>query len=508
MYPEIIDNVVPEFPARSLYSASSGYFGCILIPIVTGIGNQYQTMRRVEKTVFICYRRTNIPWALAIFQALTHQGYDVFFDFKSIASGDFERVIVENINSRAHFLVLLTPSALENCNRSDDWLRREIETALDTQRNIVPLMLDGFDFGSPGIASQLTGKLAALKQYNALHIPANYFDEAMNRLHSTFLNVPLDTVLHPVSSLARLLAKEQQSAANNAEAVQQKELTAQEWFERGGNTTDIDERLRCYDQAIRLRPDFAKAFYNRGLVRQNKRDREGAYLDFTEAISLDPDYAAAYFARGEMYFFRFKVKNNVEDSSRDFAAAIRLDPDNAKIYKNRGLFRSLFDDKEGALLDYNEAIRLDPNDADTYHSRGRKREENDLRGALQDYTQAISLNPNFAHAYSSRGSARGQNGDFDAGLRDHNEAIRLDPDKGDYYAQRGNTREIKGDLEGALRDYTEAIRLDSNGHLHYMRRGRALEKKGDRESARRDYLKAAQLDSSSAEFLKKMGKLG
>src|ERR1017187_1983043 len=74
-----------------------------------------RSMERIEKTVFISYRRTNISWALAVFQNLTHHGYDVFFDFNGIASGDFERVILGNIKARAHFLVLLTPSTLERC---------------------------------------------------------------------------------------------------------------------------------------------------------------------------------------------------------------------------------------------------------------------------------------------------------------------------------------------------------------------------------------------------------
>jgi hypothetical protein len=34
-------------------------------------------MERIEKTVFISYRCTNIPWAHAIFQNLTNNGYDV-----------------------------------------------------------------------------------------------------------------------------------------------------------------------------------------------------------------------------------------------------------------------------------------------------------------------------------------------------------------------------------------------------------------------------------------------
>src|SRR5688500_6610650 len=114
-------------------------------------------MRHIEKTVFLSYRRINVPWALSIYQHLTQQGYDVFFDFTGIASGDFERTILENIKARAHFLVLLSPSALERCVEPNDWLRREVETALSTQRNIVPLMLEGFNFDTPAIASQLTG---------------------------------------------------------------------------------------------------------------------------------------------------------------------------------------------------------------------------------------------------------------------------------------------------------------------------------------------------------------
>jgi len=72
-------------------------------------------MARIEKTVFVSYRRTDESWGLAIFQDLTQHGYDVFIDYDGIASGNFETVILENIRARAHFLVLLTPAALERC---------------------------------------------------------------------------------------------------------------------------------------------------------------------------------------------------------------------------------------------------------------------------------------------------------------------------------------------------------------------------------------------------------
>jgi hypothetical protein len=171
--------------------------------------SEAEKMDRIEKTVFISYRRTDEPWGLAIFQDLTQHGYDVFIDYDGIASGDFETVILENIKARAHFLVLLTPTALARCGDPEDWMRREIEAALDSQRNIVPLLLEGFDFHTSATASQLTGKLAALKKYNGLPIPKGYFSSAMERLRNKFLNVRVDAVLHSASDSAQRVAKEQ-----------------------------------------------------------------------------------------------------------------------------------------------------------------------------------------------------------------------------------------------------------------------------------------------------------
>ena len=250
-------------------------------------------MEDIQKTVFISYRRTNLPWALAIFQNLTQHGYDVFFDYRGTASGDFERVVLENIRARTHFLVLLTPSALEGWADPGDWMRREIETALQSHRNIVPLMLEGFDFSTPAIASQLTGTLAPLRRYNAIVIPSDYFSQAMERLRDRYLNVELDAALHPASSIARDAATEEKDAAQLAPAVAEEELTAQQWFERGFNAVDLDEKLRFYGNAIRLKPDYSEAFNGRGYARQLKGDLEGALRDYNEAIRLKPDYAMA-----------------------------------------------------------------------------------------------------------------------------------------------------------------------------------------------------------------------
>jgi len=157
-----------------------------------------------------------MPWALLIYKNLTDHDYDVFFDYESIGSGDFEQIILGNIRARAHFIVLLTPSALDRCDNPDDWLRREIETALVEKRNIVPIFLKGFDFASHDVSKHLTGELAKFAQYNGLNVPDGYFEAAMENLREKFLAASLDTVLHPLSASVQEAVVKQQTAATNA----------------------------------------------------------------------------------------------------------------------------------------------------------------------------------------------------------------------------------------------------------------------------------------------------
>ena len=339
-------------------------------------------MGQVEKSVFISYRRTNLPWALNIYQNLTAHGYDVFFDYESINSGDFEQIILENIRSRAHFLVILTPSMLERIDEPNDWVRREIETALDEKRNIVSLFFEGFDFSDPSIAGKLTGKLELLKKYAGFDVPASYFGEAMDRLRNRYLNVSLDVVKHPVSSTVQKATHKQQVAASKAPPAKEKELTAQEWFEKGYKAKDLDEKINYYTEAIRLKPNYVEAYYNRGL----------AYYD----------------------------NNNFEDAIEDYNEALRLKLDYASAYTGRGVARFKQGDLDGAIKDYNEAIHLKPGDAIAYFNCGiARKDKGDLDGAIKDYNEATRLKPDFSNAYWGRGNAYLEKGDYFSATADY-----------------------------------------------------------------------------------------
>jgi hypothetical protein len=171
-------------------------------------------MPKIEKTIFISYRRTDVYTALAVDQSLKNKGYDVFFDYTSISSGDFEQIIISNIKARAHFILILTPTALDRCSEPGDWLRREIETAIHERRNIIPLFFKGFSFSSPAVIENLTGGLKNLNRYNGLNIHEDYFYAGMDRLHDQFLSIPLNAVLHPIPVEVQEVVAKEQAAAN------------------------------------------------------------------------------------------------------------------------------------------------------------------------------------------------------------------------------------------------------------------------------------------------------
>ena len=454
-------------------------------------------MSRIEKTVFISYRRSSgSAWALAISQNLTHHGYDVFFDYQGLASGDFAQNILENIMAHAHFLVLLTPSALKRIDEPGDWMRREIEAALEHRRNIVPVMLQGFSFSTPSIGKRLTGTLAPLKSYNGLEVAVRDFDHAMEQLRTRYLNVSIEAVLHPASAAAKVAATEQRVAADAAPIVPRQELTAARWFERGYDATDLQVQLECYSEAIRLKPDFSEAYNNRGIARHGKGDLDGALADFAEAIRLTPDDPDAYSNRGNIR----RLKGDLDGALADFAEALRLKPDYADAYNNRGNARGNKGDLDGALADFAEALRLKPNYAEAYYNRGSaRRATGDLDGALADFAEAIRLKPDDADAYNNRAIARRDKGDLEGALADYGEAIRLRPDYADAYYNRGNLRHLQGDLDSAEADYTEALQLKRDYADAYRNRGYVRHVKGDVDGALADLAEAIRLVPDWAE---------
>jgi hypothetical protein len=148
-------------------------------------------------------------------------------------------------------------------------------------------------------------------------------------------------------------------------------LTAVDWVNKALSLWDgekynaSEKAIEYLNNAIKLEPSYAEAYYNRGNAYNKPGQYNRAIEDFNEAIRLNPYYALAYVNRGNAYL---KLEQ-YDRAIKDFNEAIRLNSGYAEAYYNRGL--AYFNLKQYArtIEDCNEAIRLNPYFALAYNNR-------------------------------------------------------------------------------------------------------------------------------------------
>jgi tetratricopeptide (TPR) repeat protein len=157
----------------------------------------------------------------------------------------------------------------------------------------------------------------------------------------------------------------------------------------------FDRAIADYTQALRLDPNNAAAYRERGRTYSDNGEQDKAIADYNQAIKLNPNDASAYKDRGIAY----TAKGINDRAIEDFSAALRIDPNFAAAYNNRGI---AYDNKgmpDRAIEDFNAALRIDPNFAITYYNRGLAYyNSGDRNRAGADWRKALYLDPNNATA--------------------------------------------------------------------------------------------------------------
>ena len=82
----------------------------------------------------------------------------------------------------------------------------------------------------------------------------------------------------------------------------------------------VREAISAYDMALRLKPDYAEAYYNRGTAKMLIGEYETAIADFDEAIRLNPEFVEAHYNRSQT-----KVSlSQIEGARYDLEIALKL----------------------------------------------------------------------------------------------------------------------------------------------------------------------------------------
>ena len=157
---------------------------------------------------------------------------------------------------------------------------------------------------------------------------------------------------------------------------------------RSKSKHDLEEIIDIYDKALRLKPDYVEAYYNRGNTKNELGQFEAALDDYDKALRLKPDFPEAYNNRGNIN----KKLGKIEAALADYDETLRLNPDSPETYVNRGMVKDELGQIEAALVDYDEALRLKPDYAEAYNNRGiAKAKLNLLEEAKQDFEKMLNL---------------------------------------------------------------------------------------------------------------------
>ena len=287
-----------------------------------------------------------------------------------------------------------------------------------------------------------------------------------------------------------------------------------------------------YDKALKLNPDDADNYYNRGLTKlilgdleaeQGNTEKarelyESGIEDSTQAIKLIPEDFAPYHNRsgGKLRLGQFsenqgdlaKAQQYYQNAIHDCMQAIRLNSESVDAYINRGAAKIYLGESKAdqgnmeeaqklyteSIQDFMQAIRLAPENADAYNNQGwaksllgeskadsgnRVKAQKLYESAIEDYTQAIQLDSEHAYAYKNRGRTKHLLGESEAAT--------------------GNRAEARKLYEAALIDCDKSIQFDSDSADVYRNRGVIKAALGDFEAAIIDFDKAIEIDPEDAE---------
>ena len=169
----------------------------------------------------------------------------------------------------------------------------------------------------------------------------------------------------------------------------------------------IETAISCYQKAIEINPNSAKAHYQLGNIYLNlERDLE-AIECYQTAIGINSSFDIAYYNLGTAYYRQEKW----EDAIISFQKALDLNPNLPNIYKKLAdtFYQRANTDREYLQNVYRAKIRDNPYEIENYH-------------------QAIELNPQDASLYVGLGDALFANRQTDEAIVAYQMALQIAPD--------------------------------------------------------------------------------
>ena len=250
---------------------------------------------------------------------------------------------------------------------------------------------------------------------------------------------------------------------------------AEEWFSEGylqDERGDSEGAIASYDEAIKLKRDFYKVWYNRGIALVNLKRLEDAMASYDKAIEIKGDLYQAWYSRG----WALKKLGRFEEAIDSFDKAIEIKPNYHLAWNSRGAI--LCDNLrqfEEAIVSFNKAIEIRPDYHEAWYNRGIALANlGQIEEAIASWDKTIKIKAGYHYAWNNRGSALANLGRFEDAIASYDQAIEFKPDKHEAWYNRGNALKKLGQFEEAIASFDKAIEFKPDDHEAWNSRGIVL----------------------------------
>ena len=130
--------------------------------------------------IFISYRREGGPRNCQDDKTCSGSPW---IDYNSLRDGVFNEAIIAAIQNCKDFILVLSDGAMDRCSNEDDWVAREIRTAITSGCKIIPVKVNQGDWSWPADFPKDLSILGSI-QFTTL-LTNEYFDSSIQYIFST-----------------------------------------------------------------------------------------------------------------------------------------------------------------------------------------------------------------------------------------------------------------------------------------------------------------------------------
>lgn len=252
---------------------------------------------------------------------------------------------------------------------------------------------------------------------------------------------------------------------------------------------DYSSAIIPFDRVVEIRPS-SESYYYRGASRYKLNNLNGAYDDIYEAIAgrrnlgIDGSDKIINALAADLLSqaVNERKKGNYSNAGQLLQKSALLNPDVAIVYFEKGLFELKKNEFRQAIENFNKALSISNSDETLFYRGLANIEANEIKSAFNDLSKFINNQPSFIEsreynrileklvtALQSEAMVLQRQGRVDEAILTYSNLLLIQPNNADAYKNRANIYLEQKMYQKAISDLDQLVRLQPSDEVYFLR---------------------------------------